>query len=1054
MHRLLKYGSYLVVALALSILTPSGSQAQGITSAAVQGMVTREGGSPVEAANVTLTNTATGNRLQTTTRSNGRFNFENAVPGGPYTILVRAIGFEAATRTGIQLSLGQRYVADFELKAQIVTLQELTVIASTNPLINTGRTGAAQFVTDTTIQRLPLLGRNFTDLLRTSPQVTSGSSIAGQNNRFNAILIDGGVNNDVFGISSAGTPGAGAGAKPLSVEALQEFQILAAPFDIRQGSFSGGLVNAITKSGTNQFRGSLFSYFQRPEIVGLDTAGIRIGQFDIKQYGATFGGPIIKDKLHFFASADVQASTTPFFGLEASEPATGISVATASRIADIIRTKYGFDAGGLEAPQNLSRPDKNFLGKLNYQMGDNSQFELSYNYVRASQDAFNRTSRNLADRDGWQLSNSGHKIGNTTNTVRGKYTSLIGRANLEVLLGYQRVRDAREIANQVPLIMVQGDLAGNYLAGGGERFSHGNELDQDVYEATANLTFDLGSNHQITVGTHNEFFSFRNLFANNRFGTWTFGNADSLEANLPRRYEVLLEARPGGFTADFGVKQFGGYIQDAWRPTDRLTVTGGLRFDVPFSDSPFQNPLKALTDTLGVNTAEFPSGNVLFSPRLGFNWDLAGTGNTIIRGGVGLFSGRPPYVWMSNAFTNTGLEQLTLICGRPDNGNTPPPLTTDVSNLPRACVGGAEPAPPTATVNYFEEDFKFQQALKYAFGIDHRFAGDLVATLDVIHTRNRNQLYQVDDNVVAGEVNAEGRRLYGTPNAAGTALVRSTKVNGVRQVIHHLNKNADQSTFVTVQLQKAFADKFSFSAGYTYSTSKDLQTLYSSIASSNLRNSAVDGSLEDRNLRNSGFDVPHKISLSGTANLPFGTQLSLVYTARAGLPYSWTISNDANADGIAQNDLMYVPASADDISLANAADWDRLNLFIASQECLRESRGKLLDRNTCRQPWQKFLDMRVAKAIAPVGGQSLLITADVFNFLNLINRDWGVNRETPLVNPEFATLLTMSGYDNRGTATQSDDRGRYTVPAVLPSVDRVLVGSSRWRIQLGAKYLF
>jgi outer membrane receptor protein involved in Fe transport len=1053
MQGLLRRVAYLVAFLGLSGLTNTTVEAQGVTSAAIGGRINGEGRRTVESANLVLINTQTGARLVTSSNASGRYNFENVPPGGPYTLEVRSIGFQQASKTGIMLALGQRYVQDFELKTQVVTLQELVVVAATNPLINSGRTGAAQIVTDTLIQRYPLLGRNFTDLLRTSPQVTSGTSIAGQNNRFNSILIDGGANNDVFGISSAGTPGAAAGAKPISVEALQEFQILAAPFDIRQGSFSGGLVNGITKSGTNQFRGSAFSYFQRPEIVGVDTAGLRIGTFDIKQYGGTIGGPIIKDKLHFFASADIQASTTPFFGLEASEPATGITVATASRIANLVRTKYGFDPGGLEAPQNLNRPDKNLFGKLNYQIGTASQVEVSYNYVRARQDNFNRTARNLADRDGWQLSNSGYKIANTTNTVRGKFTSLIGRANLEVLVGYLRVRDARQMPNSVPLIMVQGDVLGNYLAAGGERFSHGNELDQDVYEATANLTFGLGANHQITVGTHNEFFSFRNLFANNRFGTWTFGNADSLEANLPRRYEVALETRPGGFTADFGVKQIGGYVQDAWRPSNRLTLTAGLRFDVPFSDTPVENTSKSLIDTLGIHTGTFPTGNVMLSPRLGFNWDPFGTGNTILRGGVGLFSGRPPYVWMSNAFTNTGLEQVNLICGRPDNGNTPPPLTTDVSNLPRSCIGGTEPAPPRANVNYFEKDFKFQQALKYAFGVDHRFGSGFVATLDVIHTRGRNTMYQVDDNVVAQQVNGEGRQLYAVPNAAGNALTRSTRAGGVLAVVHHSNRSADRSTLVTAQLQKSF-DRVAFSAGYTYSNTKDLQTLYSSIATSNLRNSGLDGTLENRNLRTSGFDVPHKISLSGTANVPFGLQVSLVYTARAGLPYAWTVSNDANGDGISQNDLMYVPASSDDISLATPADWDRLNQFIASQKCLREQRGRIMERNSCRQPWQKFLDLRLSRPVSTVSGQSLLITADVFNFLNLLNRRWGINRETPLVQPEFATLLTMASYDTRGTASQADDRGRYSLPSVLPATNRVIVGSSRWRIQLGAKYIF
>ncbi len=1038
----------LLTAVALAVAgTTATLAAQGVTSAAVAGRISSTTRGTVEGAIVALVNTSTGARLQTTTNAAGRYNFENATPGGPYTIEARGIGFQPASKTGIMLTLGQRYVQDFQLEAQPVTLQELTVIAATNPLINSGRTGAAQTVTDTTIQRLPLLGRNFTDLLRTSPQVLSGTGIAGQNSRYNAILIDGGVNNDIFGLSSGGTPGGSSGAKPISLEAIQEFQILAAPFDIRQGSFSGGLVNAVTKSGSNQLHGSFFGYLQRPELVGKDTAGIRIATFDIKQYGGTISGPIVPNKLHFFGSADVQSSQQQFVGLSADEPATGITRATATRVQQILQSKYGVDAGGPEAPESLERPDKNFFGKLNWQVGGSSQLEVSYNYVRASLDNFNRTTRNREDRDGWQLSNSGFKIGSTTNTARAKYTSLLGAANLEVLFGFQTVRDARELGTVAPQIMVQGDVIGNWIGAGGERFSHGNELDQDNIEATANLTFNLGASHQITVGTHNEFFDFRNLFANNRYGTWTFENADSLDRGVARRYEILLESRPGGFTADFGVKQVGGYLQDAWRPNERLTVTAGLRFDVPFSDKPFSNPLPALRDTLGIDTGLFPNGNMLWSPRLGFNFDPKGNGNTILRGGVGLFSGRPPYVWMSNAFTNTGLEQLTLIC----TGAQVPAFTVDVNNLPTACAGGTTPAPPTATVNYFDKDFKFQQALKYAFGIDQRLPWGMVGTFDIIHTRNKNQMYQTDDNVRLGAVNGEGRQLYATPNAAGTALTRLTKTSAVRQVVHHLNKSRDRSTLVTTQLQKSF-DQLSFSAAYTHGKSEDVMTLGSSIATSNLRNTPLDGTLENRNLRVSAFDIPHKVTLSGTANLPFGVQGSLVYTARAGTPYAYVDVLDANGDGNTTNDLLYVPRDASDISLVNPNDWDRLNNFIAGEKCLREQRGRVMERGSCRNPWSKFLDLRLAKAVPTMSGQSFLVSADIFNFLNFLDSDWGKNRET--ANFEQVSLLSMTGYDTRGTATQADDRGRYTVPSVLPFQRRVIVNSSRWRMQLGAKYLF
>lgn len=1043
--------------------------AQGITSAAVQGRITSENRGTVENAIIALTNTSTGARQQTSTNSAGRYNFENVPPGGPYTLDVRAIGFQAASKTGIILTLGQRYVQDLELKQQVVTLEELVVVAATNPLINSGRTGPAQIVTDTAIQRMPLLGRNFTDLLRTSPQVLSGSGVGGQNSKYNTILVDGGANNDVFGVSA--TPASSAGGKLISMEALQEFQILVAPFDIRQGSFSGGLVNAITKSGTNQLRGSLFAYAQRPEMVGKDTGRARLTAaqtFDIKQYGGTIGGPIIRNRLHFFGSADIQSSQKAFFGVEATEPATGIPVAFAERVEEILKTKYGFDPGGVAAPGAIDSPDKNLFGKLTWEAGRSTQLETSYSYVRAFTDVFNRNTRTDAVRDGWQLNNSGYRIGNTNKSVRTRLTSLIGGANLEVLLGYFRNRDARELPNKVPLIMVLGSPSlGTYLGAGGERFSHGNELDQDVYEATANLTFTVLKNHQITVGTHNEFFKFRNLFAQNRYGTWSFASADSLEAGLPRYYEALLEARPDGFTARFSVKQLGGYIQDAWRPSDRLTLTGGIRFDVPlFNNTPSQNNLAALTDTLHINTGQFPSGNINWSPRLGFNIDPFGSGNTIVRGGVGLFSGRPPYVWMSNAFTGTGLEQAKVICSRIANVQplfqaNIPAFTVDVDNLPRACAGAAEVAPLPAPVSYFDKNFRFQQALKYSIGVDQRLPGGLILTADFLHTRNRNQLYQTDDNLKLGEVNAEGRQLYATPKAQTltTSLTPLVQVKGVTQVVHHSNRTGDRSTLLTLQLQKSFSAGYFFSVAYTRAKSEDVMSLTSSIALSNYTNTPVDGTLEKRNLRLSAFDVPHKITISGSANLPFGVQASAVYTARAGTPYAYvsTSTSDLNGDGLSGNDLIYVPKDRADISIVGttaAADsaFTRLDNFIKSESCLESQRGKIMQRTSCRNPWQKFLDIRLAKVIPTLSGQSLQITADIFNFLNLLDKDWGINRETSFF--QQVNFLTGSTYNTNNTATQADDRWNYTVPTTMPARRRVLVESSRWKMQIGGKYIF
>jgi outer membrane receptor protein involved in Fe transport len=1030
------------VLVAAAVLGWSPSvHAQGVTTAAVRGTITREGGTPVDGAVITVINVPKGTRLRTTSAASGRYSFENVESGGPYTIEVTAIGFEKSTKTGVILTLGQRSIQDFELKAQVVVLQELEITATTDPLINSAKTGPQTTVSDSAIQRVPILGRNWGGLLQSSPQVV-GNSIAGQNNRFNTVQIDGAVNNDVFGLPSNQQPGGQASVKPLSIEAFKEFQVLVAPYDIRQGGFTGGLVNAVTKSGTNKFSGSLFAYFQNEDLVGKDTAGLKVTEFQQPQYGGTLGGPIIKDKLHFFVAADIQKRDAPYFGPEVSEPSTGITAATADRVTAALRSKYGFDPGTYDAPVTQT-PNDNVFAKLTGTLGASHQVEVSYNYVNGFSDIFSRTSRSRNDRDGFQLSNSGYAQDNETNSFKGKWLGQFGGVSTEVIAGYMTIRDKRAVANDVPLFLVQGDVTGNWIAGGGEKFSQNNYLDQNIAELTANATWTMGR-HAITVGTHNERYSFVNGFFAGSKGVWSFNNVDRLEAGVADRYEVNLPGAkgPDGWLADWSAYQIGGYVQDQWSPGDNFTLTAGLRVDVPYADAPTTNATLKADPALGIDTGDFPSGNLLFSPRLGFNWDIANDGVTLVRGGIGMFSGRVPFVWMSNAFTGTGGEQLTLIC----TGAAVPAVTADVDNLPTACASGGPPTPPLANIVSFDSEFKFQQALKYSVGVDRRLPGGVVASLDFLHTRNYNTMYLNDVNLTEGAANSEGRVMYGTIAAGSSSTTQNRKSSGFRQVLVHTNKDQGYSTLITAQLNKRFANNLEFAAAYTYSQTKDVYSLTSSIASSNFNFTALDGTLANRSLRTSGFDTPHKVLLSGSANLPLDFMASLLYTGTAGTPYAYVVTQDANADGVSGNDLIYVPAGPSEISLTNAADWERFNIWMAGEECVFAQRGKVMERNSCRNPWTHFVDFRLGKRINTFGSQAMEITADIFNLLNLINSDWGLNRSTSGF--EAATgVLNVAGWD------AANNRPRYSVAnPISVARERVSVSSSRWRMQLGLKY--
>ena len=1074
------------VAVALLCAAPQSLAAQGVTSAALTGRVTDDQGNPISTAVIELVNPANGQRYTTRVNGSGRYFFENLQVGGPYTIDVKALGHEPARQTDIYFRLGQRMERDFTLKATAVEVNAVVVTAEQDPLANTARTGAQTFVSESLITRLPTLSRNFTDFIRTVPQVGGANnlSVGGQNERFNNIQIDGGVNNDIFGLSGgSGVPGGGADAHPISLEAVKEYQVMIAPFDIRQGGFTGGLINAVTQSGTNQFHGSIFGFLQNENLIGTPYCGpVPTGQtpkcgavisdpvteFGQGQYGFSLGGPILRDRLHFFFVTEVQAREAPFSGTSINADTTngqdslgvGIRRYTAERVQQIAQSVYNFDPGTWDRPL-LDNPDRNIFVKLNAQLATNSQVEVSYNDVNAADDNLTRLPSATGQRDGYQLSLSGYDFTTKTKTLRGKWTTPVGNSlNNELLVAYQTIRDIRELPNDVPLIFVGGDRGGpctavcaTNIALGAERFSHANQLDQDIIEITDNVTFGTGR-HLITLGTHNEFFQFYNVFFPASRGIWSFTDTAAFRAGTPNRFERALPgaSRPDGPVANFSVQQYGLYAQDRWNITPRLAITAGFRIDVPMMDAPPTNPVLD-TSVLNINTGVFPSGNVMLSPRIGFNYDATGDGATYLRGGIGIFSGRPPYVWVSNAYANTGLEQATLICDGALTGSaldSVPAFTVDPDAQPTACRGPAGLTVPTPSINYFDEDFKFPQTLKISFGVDRQLGWGMVGTVDFLYTSWINQFYYTDANLT-GIVNYAagegGRAMYGTVGATNGTAAPSRKTTSFRDVLRHRNESADRSYSMTLQLQKRFSDGVEFGLGYTYSRTQDLFSFTSSTANSNFRFTVLDGTLENRNLRTSWFDVPNKIVVSGTANLPFGIRGSLIYTGASGSPYTYVVSNDVNADGLAQNDRVYVPRNQADILLANPNDWRVVDSMINAEPCLNAYRGSLLPRNVCRNPWVSFFDMKFSKLIPSVRGHSFEITADIFNVLRMLSSiglgpdDWGVVKRKSF--NENINLLRATGYD------PVLGRARYALAITQPQVI-----TDRFKVQFGARYNF
>lgn len=1042
------------VTTALALFLPSQIRAQGVTTGAISGTVTNDQNQALDAVQVRVVNVNTGATTGAITRADGHYFVQGLEVGGPYTVTARRIGFAPLVKNNIFVSLGQNVRTDFTLTAQATQISGVNVLATgADVLISTAHKGAATTITDSAVSRLPTLNRNFTDFVALTPQISTkgpGNSGGGQNNRFNAIQIDGSVANDLFGLGSTGQPGGQAGAKQIPLEAVKEYQVLLSPFDIRQGNFTGVLINAVTKSGTNEFHGSAFGV-TRNEKFERNVPYLRDAPFKQSQYGFSLGGPIMKDRLFFFVAPEFQTQSAPASGSYFGQPSTVTTTDTVATsnfglFSQYLTQKYGYASVGDGTLVSNQNPLSNFFGRLDMvNLPGNSRLVARYNFAGAETDVFSRSAT------AFRATSNAYNFRSVTNSGLAQlFSSFSSGASNEALVGYTIIRDKRRTPISAPMVTVQNvprPTGGTTsLVAGTENSSQGNELDQNIFEITDNFTMPMGA-HRVTVGTKNEFFKVRNLFAQNSLGNYTFGSLDSLNLGLPNRVQIGLKLDNSDGAARFTARTLGFYAEDEWQVSSNFNVVYGLRLDLPgLTSAPGTN--KVILDSLGVNTSNVPKNVMQWSPRLGFNWDVTGDQVNQLRGGAGVYVGRPAYVWLSNAFGNSGVNgYANITC---TSAATAPAFAGATGAVPGNCRGST--ASPAITVNTLDPNLKFPQNFRSSLGFDRRLPYEIVATVEGIYSKAIQNFFYDNINLQDAPIatDSRGRSMYGV--ITGNNIAASYKKRGFNDVINLTNQNQDYAYSLTGQLQKRFSNHFEGQLAYTYGHSYDVASMTSSVAYSNFQfGRSIKGDIHAKNLTVSKFDSPHRIIAHGTYSLPTKTDISFIFTGESGTPFEYVYGGDMNGDGSTNNDLIYVPTDtrltseilfAVNGATSIAAQQDGFEKFINANECLSSQRGKIMDRNTCRTPWTKRMDVTFRQSLPTLQAQNFIVQLDVFNFFNLLNKNWGAQDLGSSNSPALLTRRSFSGKE-----------GVYNFNTTFSQFSTQNV-SSNYTLQLQLKYTF
>ncbi len=1057
----------------------SSLHAQGVTTASMNGVVRSEKGDPLPGANVVVVHEPTGTKYGSSSRETGAYNVPNMKIGGPYTVTASLVGYKGDSKRDVFLSLGQDVRVDFQLVEEAIQGQEVMVTAEVDPVLNSGRTGAATYIDRDAVKEMPSVKRSTRDLTRLDPRSDGNFSFGGRNWLFNNISLDGSYFNNPFGLDDP-APGGQTGAEPVPFDAVDQVQVSIAPFDVREGGFTGAGINTVTKSGTNQYKASAYSFLRNESLLGNKVRGTKVvanPNLSFNQSGVSVGGAIVPNTLFFFLNAELERRDDPGTNFVANRGQSGFGISRVRASAlDSIRSRmmtvYGYDPGPYEGYINETNNEK-FILKLDWNAHENHNVTFRYNLLNARRDlpphpfvlSANNTGRG-PNANSLPFRNSGYRINNKLNSFAFELNSRFEGSANRFFASYNRFRDNRDpFSKPFPTIEIaEGGVT--YTTLGHEPFSIRNILDQDVLQLTNNVSFYKG-NHVITVGATYENFSFFNAFNIFRYGVFflpppgtvggfggtTFSSLaqffrytdpnDSLFMNFNA---MTAAANAGPFKGeDIKVGQLAFYAQDEFLAADGFNLSYGVRVDLPMYTNPAANPFSTGLTALDENgkpevidQAALPKTKLLFSPRVGFNWDINGDRSTQLRGGTGIFTGHVPFVWIGNVISNPGA-----------NPNLPAHLRS-------------------FDVNAADANFKWPQIWTTNLAVDHQLPGGMLGTIEVLYGKDINAVFVRNADLKPSvRTLPDGRPYYG--GAGNNEL--NAPFPGAGDGIYVIDNTSDgYNLSIAAQLRKRFDFGLNTSLGYAYLIAKNnMQS--TEIASVLWSGNPVKGNPNKPELSFSQFGVRNRITATANYRIPWsehwattiGVFLEVAegnrFAGSGGNRYSFTYAGDVNGDGQGGNDLIYIPRSQNEIIFVPYTDaggnvvsptdqWTAFDAFVKQDDYLNSHRGKIAERFGAINPWFANVDLKLMQDIIfPLGGQShtFQLSVDILNVLNLLSSDWGVRS---VASPLATSPLQFKGFDTAGAPTFNFDRTITKTFVDDPGLE------SRWQMQIGLRYLF